>query len=83
MTFRQLTSFFVIALAPIIKARDDDQFNYRATADNPSGGGKDYGPALWNGVTCDNLGSCVSQTTAIVLPLETHPFTYTVRCHSK
>lgn len=83
MKFQQLTYLFVIALAPTIKARDDDQFNYRTTVNNPYGGGKDYGPGLWDGVTCDHLGTCVSQKTAMELSLKTQPLTYTLRCHTQ
>jgi hypothetical protein len=58
--FQRLVSLAVLVSIPAIKARNDDQFNFRGTNDNPSGNGKDFGPTQWDKVTCDTLGKCVS-----------------------
>lgn len=60
MKFQQLVSLGVVVSFPSINARNDDQFNFRGTVDNPSGNGNDYGPTRWDEVTCDTLGQCVS-----------------------
>jgi hypothetical protein len=57
-----VTLMFLVAA---IEARNDDQFNFGETIANPSGNGFDFGPAEWDKVTCDDLGSCVSSTRCL------------------
>lgn len=48
----KVAAFVFLALAQGVNAEDD--FNYRRTE------GRDYGPADWDEVSCNNLKTCVS-----------------------